>query len=195
MPSVCWDGFSQWAGPGEPHLFPSCYMVQVQGGRLSWCFSSHPSEQPGSAQGGMPLCPVPAAAVLCGFPGLSVAKGMFYFKLSWASMLSRHPGGLTSPFTLLPLPGGRWEGHTLVIAGDEAGGMRENQGQLLGFPVWFWVWDHMATAFSCWIMLTASKLLIFLSLIISGQMISSFSCSLGILKPETAWILFPMCVK
>lgn len=145
--------------------------------------------------GGMLLCPVPAAAVLCGFPGLSVAKGMFYFKLWWASMLSRHPGGLMSPLTLLSLPGGRWEGHTLVIAGDEARGMRENQVQLLGFPVWFWVWDHMATASSCWSMLTASKLLIFLSLIISGQMISSFSCSLGILKPETAWILFPMCVK
>lgn len=32
------------------------------------------------------------------FPGLSVAKGMFFFKLWWVSMLSRHPGGLTVSF-------------------------------------------------------------------------------------------------
>lgn len=84
--------FSQYTGPGEPNL---CFLLIT---RHPCPLLRVPPNSPsarGHAEEGCCRCPLQPPASY-GFPGVSVAMGMFSFKLWWVSLLSRHPGGLAA---------------------------------------------------------------------------------------------------
>lgn len=101
----------------------------------SWCFPEHPCWQPGRAHGG--CCCAPSQLPLSSM-GLQLCQQLRACSSSnygghscWAGIqVASLP-----PCTLLSLPGGRWEGHTMVIAGDEARSTRENQGGFWAFQL------------------------------------------------------------
>jgi len=101
-----------------------------------------------SCRTGMLLPPVAATPVFCRLPGISVAMGMFSFELRWASVLSRHLGGLGASIGAAFPP--RRERRGTCTGHSRRWVWRyklRRLGVVLGSPAQFW--EHMATPSSC----------------------------------------------
>lgn len=89
--------FSQYTGPGEPNLSFLLIMWYGYGERGIPAALLRVPPNSGSCHAEEGCCRCPSQPpITYSFPGVSVAMGMFSFKLWWVSVLSRHPGGLAA---------------------------------------------------------------------------------------------------
>lgn len=120
--------FPQYTGPGEPN---QCFLSITRYKYIGWGIPGLHStallmawEHTRSHSSSMLSLPIATTPVTYMFPGISVAMGMFSFKLWRMSMLNRHPGGLTASIcSVFPTRKEPRGDHELAIAIDEVEGM------------------------------------------------------------------------